>query len=148
MSDPLLSSFSIRHVAFRNRIMSTSHACGLEEGGMPGERYQAYHEEKAKGGIALTMFGGSSNVAVDSPSIFRQLDVGTDAVIPYLQRFSERIHARGARLMCQITHLGRRGEPYAGQWLATVAPSRVRETLHRSIPKEMDGHDIDRIVRA
>ncbi|MYE00713.1 MAG: NAD(P)-binding protein, partial [Alphaproteobacteria bacterium] len=148
MSDPLLSSFSIRHVAFRNRIMSTSHACGLEEGGMPGERYQAYHEEKAKGGIALTMFGGSSNVAVDSPSVFRQLDVGTDTVIPYLQRFSERIHGRGARLMCQITHLGRRGEPYAGQWLATVAPSRVRETLHRSIPKEMDSHDIDRIVRA
>ena len=40
--------------------MSTSHACGLEEDGMPKERYQRYHEEKAKGGLALTMFGGSS----------------------------------------------------------------------------------------
>src|ERR1700674_3046345 len=74
---------------------------------------QLYHEEKAKGGIALTMFGGSSNVAPDSPNIFRQLNVGTDAVIPYLQEFSERIHKHGAALMCQITHLGRRGEPYA-----------------------------------
>ena len=148
MTDPLLTPFEIRHVRFHNRIMSTSHACGLEEGGMPGEAYQAYHEEKARGGLALTMFGGSSNVAPDSPSVFRQLDVGTDRIIPYLQRFSERIHALDTRLMCQITHLGRRGEPYAGHWLPTIAPSRVRETQHRSIPREMDRHDIDRVVRA
>ena len=69
--------------------MSTSHACGLEEGGMPKERYQRYHEEKAKGGIRLTMFGGSSNVAPDSPSVFQQLYVGDDEVIPNLQQFSE-----------------------------------------------------------
>ena len=33
--------------------MSTSHACGLKEDGLPGERYQRYHEEIAKGGIVL-----------------------------------------------------------------------------------------------
>lgn len=148
MSDPLLTPFSIRGVTFRNRIMSTSHACGLEEGGMPADRYQAYHEEKARGGIGLTMFGGSSNVAADSPSVFQQLNVGVDRVIPHLQKMSERVHGHGAKLMCQITHLGRRGEPYAGHWLPTIAPSSMRETLHRSFPKEMDGHDIDRVVRA
>ncbi|MCB1546473.1 MAG: hypothetical protein KDJ41_01270, partial [Hyphomicrobiaceae bacterium] len=45
--DPLLEPLKIRHLTLRNRIMSTSHACGLEEGGMPAERYQRYHEEKA-----------------------------------------------------------------------------------------------------
>ena len=35
---------------------------------MPLERYQRYHEEKARGGIALTMFGGSSMVSPDSSS--------------------------------------------------------------------------------
>ena len=35
----------------------------LDDGGIPKERYQRYHEEKAKGGIALTMFGGSSMVS-------------------------------------------------------------------------------------
>jgi 2,4-dienoyl-CoA reductase-like NADH-dependent reductase (Old Yellow Enzyme family)/thioredoxin reductase len=148
MSDPLLTPFSIRGVTFRNRIMSTSHACGLEEGGMPADRYQAYHEEKARGGIGLTMFGGSSNVAADSPSVFQQLNVGVDRVIPHLQKMSERVHGHGAKLMCQITHLGRRGEPYAGHWLPTIAPSAMRETLHRSFPKEMDDHDINRVVRA
>ncbi len=147
-TDPLLQPLTIRHLVLKNRVMSTSHACGLQEDGMPKERYQRYHEEKARGGIALTMFGGSSNVAVDSPNVFSQLNVGTDAVIPWLQEFSARIHAHGAALMCQITHLGRRGESYAGEWLPTIAPSPIRETMHRSFPKEMDRHDIDRVVHA
>ena len=146
--DPLLRPLAIKALVLKNRLMSTSHACGLEEGGMPKERYQLYHEEKARGGIALTMFGGSSNVAPDSPNIFRQLNVGVDAIIPHLQQFSERIHRHGTALMCQITHLGRRGEPYASNWLPTIAPSPVRETLHRSFPKEMDEHDIARVVKA
>ncbi len=146
--DPLLQPFKLKHLVLKNRVMSTSHASGLEVDGFPQERYQHYHEEKAKGGIALTMFGGSSNVAPDSPNIFRQLNVGIDEIIPHLQRFSERIHAHGAALMCQITHLGRRGEPYATNWLPTIAPSPIRETLHRSFPKEMDEHDIRRVVKA
>ncbi|NNF76789.1 MAG: N-methylproline demethylase, partial [Rhizobiales bacterium] len=147
--DPLLQPLQIKHLTLRNRIMSTSHACGLEDtNGYPADRYQSYHEEKAKGGIALTMFGGSSNIAPDSPSVFRQLYVGDDGVIPHLQRFSERIHAQGAALMIQITHLGRRGDPHVGNFLPTIAPSPIRETLHRSIPKEMDDDDIARVVTA
>lgn len=148
MTDPLFQPLKIRHVTFKNRFMSTSHACGLEEGGMPKERYQRYHEEKAKGGIGLTMFGGSSNVAPDSPSVFQQLYVGDDEVIPYLTQFSERVHRHGAAIMCQITHLGRRGEPYAGHWLPTIGPTAIRETLHRSFPKEMDDDDVARVVTA
>jgi len=146
--DPLLKPLTIKGLVLKNRLMSTSHACGLEEEGAPKERYQLYHEEKAKGGLALTMFGGSSNVAPDSPNIFRQLNVGHDAVIPHLQEFSRRIHRHGTALMCQITHLGRRGESYATNWLPTIAPSPLRETLHRSFPKEMDEHDILRVVKA
>ncbi len=146
--DPLLMPFQLKHLELRNRIMSTSHACGLEQGGMPAERYQAYYEEKARGGIGLAMFGGSSNVAIDSPSVFQQLNVGVDEVIPHLERLSNRVHAHGAALMCQITHLGRRGESNKGAFLPTIAPSVVRETLHRSIPKEMEADDFKRVTAA
>ena len=98
VQDPLLQPLKLKHLVLKNRVMSTSHASGLEVDGFPQERYQRYHEEKAKGGIALTMFGGSSNVAPDSPNIFRQLNVGIDEIIPHLARFSERIHAHGAAL--------------------------------------------------
>lgn len=146
--DPLFQPLQIKHLILKNRIMSTSHASGMDDDGMPGEAYQRYHEEKAKGGLALTMFGGSSNVAPDSPSVFDQLRVDDDRVIPFFQSFSDRIHAQNAALMCQITHLGRRGDATSDHWLPTLAPSSIRETLHRSIPREIDEDDIKRIVKA
>lgn len=147
-NDPLFQTLSIGKLTLKNRLMSTSHASGMDDDGMPAERYQRYHEEKAKGGLALTMFGGSSNVAPDSPSVFRQLRVSGDEVIPHLQQFSERIHQHETALMCQITHLGRRGDALMGHWLPTIAPSSVRETLNRNFPREMDHHDIQRVVKA
>ena len=147
-SDPLFQTLTIKGLTLRNRIMSTSHACGLpDENHMPGEAYQRYHEEKAKGGLALTMFGGSSYIAKDSLWSSGQLSMATDDAIPYLRQFSDRIHAQGASIMIQITHLGRRAEPNTQNWLSTVAPSAVREIGHRSIPREMDRGDIDRVVR-
>ncbi len=148
-ADPLLQPFTLKGLTFRNRIMSTAHACGLgDENHMPGEAYQRYHVEKARGGLALTMFGGSSYVDTDSLWASGQLNVATDAVIPYLRQFAERVHAKGAAIMIQITHLGRRAETNTQNWLPTMAPSPVREIGHRSIPREMDRSDIDRVVRA
>lgn len=146
-SDPLLQPLTIRHLTIRNRIMSTSHAISYGEDAMPKERYQLYHEEKAKGGIGLTMFGGSSNVSPDSGSVFGQLSVGHDRIIPYFQEFAQRVHRHGAAIMCQITHLGGRSHWRADNWLPTVAPSRYREPSHRGFTKEIERHDILRIVR-
>ena len=145
-NDPLLQPFTLKHLTFRNRIMSTSHACGLAEGGMPEERYQRYHEAKARGGIALTMFGGSSNVSPDSQWNFPQINLHDERIVEHFRQFSKRIHAHGSLLMCQITHVGGRGEPYAGARLAPIGPSPVRETLHRAFAREMDEHDISRVV--
>ena len=144
----LLKPFRLRHLTFKNRLMSTSHAPGYVEDRHPKLRYQLYHEEKAKGGLALTMFGGSSNVAPDSPSAFGQIYIGDDSIIPVLQEFSERVHRHGCAIMCQITHMGHRTLWNVEDWLPPVAPSVVREHAHRSFPKEMDRGDIRRVVRA
>ncbi len=64
--DPLLQPFRLKHLELRNRSISTSHEPAYAEDGMPALRYRLYHEEKAKGGIALTMIGGSAVVAPDS----------------------------------------------------------------------------------
>lgn len=146
--DPLLAPLKIRGMHIRNRIVSTAHSIGMEIGGMPTEAFELYHIEKAKGGVGLTIFGGSSNIAPDSPNIFAGLDVGTDRIVPHFQRFSQRLKSHGAAVMCQITHLGRRGVAIADRWLPTIAPSIVREPQHRSFPKEMDLDDIRRVVKA
>lgn len=144
----LLSPLTIRGRTFKNRVLSTSHAPGYTDGGKPGVRYQAYHEEKAKGGIGLTMFGGSSNVSRDSGSIYGQIYVGDDGVIPLFRQFAERIHSHGAGLMCQITHMGRRTGWAAGDWLPTMAPSTLRDPAHGSVPYVMSARDIARVTGA
>ena len=66
--------------------MSTSHEPAYSKDGFPNERYWLYHEEKAKGGIALTMFGGSTLVAQDSPPVFGNLYAGNDEIIPCISK--------------------------------------------------------------
>ena len=114
---PLFEPLEIRGRRLRNRIVSTAHAPGYAEGGLPLERYQAYHEEKARGGLALTMFGGSSIVSGDVTSIYGQIDVSHDRVIPHLRAFAARIHRHGALLMCQISHMGRRTAWDVAGWI-------------------------------
>jgi N-methyl-L-proline demethylase len=146
--DPLLEPYQLKHLRLRNRIVSTSHEPAYAEQGMPKLRYQLYHEEKARGGIALTMIGGSANVAIDSPSTFGQLYIGDDAIVPYLQQLADRVHAHGAAVMSQITHMGRRTEWDTASWLPTLSSSAQREPAHRSFPKAMEEFDIRRVVRA
>ena len=148
MSDPILQPFELRHLKLKNRVMSTSHEPSYSVDGMPKEQYQLYHEAKAKGGLALTMFGGSACVADDSPSAFGNLRFETDAIVPHLQEFSARIHQHDVALMCQLSHLGRRGNYFSGHWLPLLAPSPIREPAHRSFPKEMEDFDFRRTIKA
>lgn len=146
--DPLLQPFQLRRLRLKNRVVSTPHAPAYAEDGKPKLRYQLYHEEKAKGGIGMTMFGGSSFVAPDTPSVFGQIDVSNDDIIPWFAEFAARIHRHDCGLICQISHLGRRTTWNAGNWLPVLAPSPVREPSHRAFPREMDKHDIKRVIAA
>ena len=77
MSDPLFSPFTIKNLTLRNRIVSTSHEPAYSEDGLPKDRYRAYHREKARGGVALTMMGGSALVSADSTPAFGNLRSAT-----------------------------------------------------------------------
>jgi len=145
-ADPLLHPFRLRHLTLRNRVMSTAHAPAYAEGGHPRDRYRLYHEEKAQGGVALTMIGGSTNIAPDSPSVFGQLYAGDDSIVPWFQRLTDGVRNHGAAVMCQITHMGRRTGWDGADWLPVIGPSGVRERAHRAIPKTMDRADIRRVV--
>ena len=61
--DPLLQPYQLKHLTLRNRLMVTSHEPAYPEDGMPKARYRAYHVERARAGLALTMTAGSASVA-------------------------------------------------------------------------------------
>lgn len=145
-ADPLLQPFELKGISLRNRIVSTSHEPAYSEDGMPKDRYRAYHVEKAKGGVGLTMIGGSAVVSPDSPPAFGNMLLYKDEIVPWFSRLSEEVHEHGAAVMCQITHLGRRTSNYTADWLPVLAPSPYREPSHRAFPKQAEHWDIDRVV--
>lgn len=146
--DPLLQPYRLKHLTLRNRFMSTAHEPYYTEDGLPKDRYRRYHAEKAKGGIALTMIGGSSVVAEDSPQAFGNIVLYRDEVVPWLRRLADDVHDHGAAVMIQITHLGRRTGWNKEDWLPVIAPSAVREPAHRTFPKAMEEWDIARVIAA
>ena len=146
--DPLLQSFTLKHLTLRNRLMSTAHEPAYTDDGMPKDRYRLYHAEKAKGGIGLTMIGGSAVVAPDSPQAFGNILLYKDEVVRWLKELADDVHENGAAVMIQITHLGRRTSWAKDDWLPIIAPSNVREPAHRAFPKIMEDWDIRRTIEA
>jgi len=146
-NDPLLQSFQLKHLTLKNRIMTTSHEPAYPEEGMPKERYRAYHEARAKAGVALTMTAGSATVSKDSPPVFNNILAYKDEVVPWLKDVADSCHEHGTAVMIQLTHLGRRTGWAKGDWLPVVSPSHRREASHRAFPKKMEDWDIDRIIR-
>ncbi|BBE70839.1 NADH:flavin oxidoreductase [Oharaeibacter diazotrophicus] len=145
-NDPLLQPFRLKHLTLRNRIMLTSHEPAYTEDGLPKERYRAYHAERAKGGVALTMTAGSASVSRDSPPAFGNVLLYKDEVVRWLAELADECHGHGAAVMIQITHLGRRTRWDKGDWLPTVAPTHAAEPAHRAFPKLIEDWDIARIV--
>lgn len=146
-SDPLLEPFQLKHLTLRNRLMITSHEPAYTDDGMPKERYRLYHEARAKGGVALTMTAGSALVSRDSPPAFGNILAYKDEVVPWIQEMTDTCHEHGAKIMIQLTHLGRRAGWNHSDWLPTVSPSGVREPAHRNFPKIIEDWDIERIVK-
>jgi 2,4-dienoyl-CoA reductase-like NADH-dependent reductase (Old Yellow Enzyme family) len=144
--DPLLQPYRLKHLTLRNRVVSTSHEPAFAEDGLPKDRYRAYHLEKARGGVGLTMIGGSAVVSPDSPPSFGNLLLYRDDIVPWLRRLADDVHEAGAAVMCQVTHLGRRTSNYSGDWLPVVSASPLREPAHRAFPKAAEAWDLDRIV--
>jgi len=144
--DPLLQPFQLKHLTLKNRIMTTSHEPAYPEDGMPKDRYRAYHEERAKAGIALAMTAGSASVSRDSPPVFNNILAYSDDVVPWIRNLTDACHDHGCAVMIQLTHLGRRTTWNKGDWLPSLSSSKHREPAHRAFPKLIEDWDIERII--
>ena len=145
-SDPLLQPYTIGALTLRNRIMTTSHEPAYPEDGMPKDRYRAYHAERARAGVALTMTAGSAAVSRTSPPVFNNVLAYKDEVVGWMRKLADECHGHGCAVMIQLTHLGRRTTWNKGDWLPTVAPGPYREPAHRAFPKVLEDFEIDRII--
>ena len=145
----LFTPFQLRNVTLRNRIVSTGHLEAYAEGGKITERYIQFHVQKAKGGVGLTIFGGSSSVHPSSPAAaWAMICNHDDSIISQYRRMADAVHAHGTAVITQLTHMGRRNASDVEDWQPLLAPSGIPEPYHREVPHAMEGSDIREIVVA
>jgi len=146
ITDPLLQPYQLGRLTLKNRIMTTSHEPAYPEDGMPKDRYRAYHVERARAGIAMTMTAGSAAVSKDSPPVFNNVLAYKDEVVGWMRQLTDECHEHGCAVMIQLTHLGRRTHWNKGDWLPALSTSHQREPAHRAFPKKMEDWDIARVI--
>lgn len=142
----LFEPLQIKNLTIRNRFLSTSHSPAYNANGILSDRYIRYHEEKAKGGVGLTQFGGATTVAPENSCYYGQVNGSVDAVIPRYRAMAAAVHAHGAACTVQLTHGGRRERWDNSNWLPTFSSSATRELVHGSFAVAMEDHDIRRSV--
>ena len=146
--EAMFQPIQIGKLTIRNRVLSTAHAeVYATDGGMTTDRYVKYYEEKAKGGIGLAICGGSSVVAIDSPQEWwSSVNLSTDRIIPHFQNLADAMHKHGAKIMIQITHMGRRSRWDGFNWPTLMSPSGIREPVHRATCKTIEPEEIWRVI--
>jgi len=109
-----IGSFSVR-----NRILSTAHATGYAQDGLPSQRHLDYWASKARGGIGLIV----TEVQPVHPSAgtgLNSIHAYDDACIEPFRKAVEAVHRHGAKIVAQLWHPGR-----ASSWRSFV----VRRSL-------------------
>jgi len=145
----LFRPIQVGRLTLKNRIYSSGHAEAMAEGGRPGERLARYHAAKARGGCALTIFGGSSSVHPSSPAAaWKQIANHDDSIIPAYRALADAVHAHDCLVFTQLTHMGRRAQADGEEANVLVAPSQIPERVHREVPHEVEAEQIVEIVRA
>lgn len=142
----LFEPITINHVTFKNRAVVSAMVTGLcGPDGMATEAFIAYHEAKAKGGWGMIIpedyviapgVGGSK----DLPGLFDDSQIASHKVL------TDRIHAAGAKILCQIYHAGRRiSRKETG--LSPVGPSAIKFAgAPWEIARELTVPEIEEII--
>ncbi len=141
----LFEPIAVRGREINNRIVSTAHNPNWDPDGLISQKHVAYHVRKAQGGAGLVMVFGSANVhrwAGAFPDSIRLWDPQNE---PALRRLADGVHAQGALVMSQASHLGHRGNSLiTGRPLQ--APSEVIQPVRREIPHVLGQTEIREIV--
>ena len=133
----VLQPLTIGTVTIRNRVVRTAHGTGLV-----GEDLIAYHEARARGGVALSFLQATGV----HPTARTGLPVFEDSVIPFLSEFTDRMRPRGMKVFHQLYHHGAAypARPGAVHWSASAIPNPVVGV----VPMPMTTGMIDEIVEA
>ncbi len=145
----LFTPVKIGNVEIKNRIMMAAMGHGLASDGFVTDIMQAYFVARARGGAGLIVTGGTWVVQCTgvSPATTTHPNLYDDKFISGFAKLTEEVHRYGAKIACQLSHLGRQinSEEFGRQ---PVAPSAISCPVCKEIPRELPQEEIAEIVEA
>lgn len=146
MGNMLFQKGKIGNLELPNRMLMTAMVTNYcAEDGKPTERFIAYHEARARGGIGLESTG-ACYVTMADRGFPNQAGMQQDENIPAWREFTNRIHAAGGKCSTQLYHAGRQTSTDA-TGLPLEAPSAIPCPLMGGMPVELTVERIHEIVR-
>jgi len=128
----------IRNLKLKNRLMMSAMVTNYStEAGEVTPRLVAYHQARAKGGVAM-IETEAAYVHPGGKGYVRQLGIYSDDLVPGLKWLIRVIHAHGAKVMVQLFHAGRRTSK-AITGYDVVVPSAIAFFEGDEPPKEVSG---------
>ncbi len=141
--EAVLSPIRLGACEIQNRVVRASHLTQYTRRGQVTDKFVAYHEARARGGVGLTILESATVDRAVSPA---PLDATTDGVIEGWSRVADAVHRHGMRVFAQLFHGGNQFDPLDGSapWSASTVPGWVL-----GVPAQaMTSHMIEHVVGA
>jgi len=143
----LFDSGSIGTLHLKNRFVRAATAeCMAGPEGEPTRRLVNLYSRLATGNIGLLITGGAY-VHPSGRSYLGVVGVHRDSAVHDLTPLTDSVHERDSKIVLQLYHCGRQGEPEAAGGVL-LAPSAISDRVVRRRPKAMTTEDIASIVEA
>jgi 2,4-dienoyl-CoA reductase-like NADH-dependent reductase (Old Yellow Enzyme family)/thioredoxin reductase len=146
--DVLWQPVRIGAVTIANRICVPAHQTifPAREHEVIGDRYIAYMEARARGGAGLLVV--EAGAVHESTAKVGLIDLYRETIVPGLRMLADAVHAHGAKLFAQLSHLGSQdlGTSDLDRWHAVIAPVALPSTVYGRVAKAMEDHEIADVV--
>ena len=133
----LFQPITVGNVELKNRIVRSAHGTLLS-----GEGLIAYHEARAKGGVAMSTLEATS-VHDSAPSL---MPLYNDSIIPIYRAISDRMRPYNMKMFAQVYHPGATGRPKSGPF--RYAASAIPSPNVGHVPMPMSTDMIGDVVKA
>lgn len=141
----LFTPTSIGPMELANRIVMPAIHLGHTPEGFVTDTLIDFYVERAAGGVGLIIVGGCPVDEYGGASFM--VGLSADRFVSGLTELTGAVHAQGVPLAAQLYHAGRYSfSAHIGR--QPVAPSAVKSSLTREVPREMTLEDIRQTVRS
>jgi 2,4-dienoyl-CoA reductase-like NADH-dependent reductase (Old Yellow Enzyme family)/thioredoxin reductase len=143
----LFQPLKVGKTTFKNRVEFSPMVCNfLTSNGEVTQRYVDFVESQAAAGVSLVTLGATPVDTVSGIDYPAELDVTDDLKAQGLVQLVEAVHRHDAKISVELVHAGRGADPNVNETPYALAPSNIPIPGQIQYIKEMDQHDIDRVI--